>query len=303
LAQRFRTAAQAARRKTAAGRQRARDARARVSDAFDARRATRALQRAEKRRFPYLALVHSPSTPIALELMGSHLTVATYNVHRWTGINGQRKPDPSRAAAVIGELDADVIALQEVLRPTAEACPLGAIAEELDMFLTFAATRQHRRGELGNAILSRYPLTSVSVIDISFSRLERRGALAVQFDSSQGQVGVIATHLSLVDRTRARQVHQLLQHPQLRSGPAVLLGDMNAWRDCKATRQLDGLLTQHHNREWPPSFPAARPVLALDRVYTNRAKVLSLDVHDTTAARKASDHLPVLASIELPATV
>lgn len=235
--------------------------------------------------------------------MGSRLTVATYNVHRWTGINGRRKPDSSRAAAVIGELDADVIALQEVLRPTDEACPLGEIADSLDMFLTFAATRQHRRGELGNAILSRYPLTSVSVIDISFSRLERRGALAVQFNSAYGHVSIVATHLSLVDRTRARQVQSLLQHPQLQSGPAVLLGDMNAWRDCKATRQLGDIFTQHHNLEWPPSFPAARPVLALDRIYTNRAKVLSLDVHDTAAARKASDHLPVLASIELPPPV
>jgi len=235
--------------------------------------------------------------------MGSRLNVATYNVHRWTGLNGRRKPEPERAASVLVELDADVIALQEVLRPTDEACPLAEIADSLDMFLTFAATRQHRRGELGNAILSRFPLTSVSVIDISFSRLERRGALAVQFDSSHGHVGVVATHLSLVDRTRQRQVHSLLQHPQLQSGPCVLLGDMNAWRDCKATRQLDDSLDQHHNREWPASFPAARPVLALDRVYTNRAKVVSLDVHDTQASRKASDHLPVLARIELPAVV
>ena len=232
--------------------------------------------------------------------MGSRLTVATYNVHRWTGLNGQRAPDPARAGYVISELGADVIALQEALRPTGAACPLGAIADALGMHLTFAATRQHRRGQLGNAILSRFPLTAVSVIDISFSRLERRGALAVQFDSEVGPVGVVATHLSIVDRTRARQVKSLLQHPQLQSGPAVLLGDMNAWRKCKATRELDDLLSRHHNHEWPPSFPAARPVLALDRVYANRAKILSLGVHDTLAARRASDHLPVIAEVELP---
>jgi endonuclease/exonuclease/phosphatase family metal-dependent hydrolase len=296
-------AAKKARKRTATARKRGQNARERVSTALDERRANREEQRVAQRHLPYLALVHSPSRPIAVEPMDSRLTVATYNVHRWTGLNGRRKPDSSRAAAVIGELDADVIALQEVLRPTDEACPLGEIADSLDMFLTFAATRRHRRGELGNAILSRFPLTSVSVIDISFSRLERRGALAVQFNSTHGHVAVVATHLSLVDRTRARQVQSLLQHPQLQSGPAVLLGDMNAWRDCKATRQLGDILTQHHNREWPASFPAARPVLALDRIYTNRAKVLSLDVHDTATARKASDHLPVLASIELPPPV
>jgi endonuclease/exonuclease/phosphatase family metal-dependent hydrolase len=234
--------------------------------------------------------------------MGCRLTVATYNVHRWTGLNGQRKPDPARAGYVISELDADVIALQEVLRPDSMECPLGAIADALGMHLTFAATRQHRRGQLGNAILSRFPLTAVSVIDISFSRLERRGALAVQFDSDSGRVGVVATHLSIVDRTRARQVKSLLQHPQLQAGPSILLGDMNAWRRCKATRELEDILSRHNNENWPPSFPAARPMLSLDRVYAHRAKILTLDVHDTRAARRASDHLPVVARVELPAT-
>lgn len=303
LAQRLKKVATSARSKTAAGRQGVKRAHARVTNAIAERRTARDSQRAATQQLPYLALVHSPHQPISTEPMGSALDVVTYNVHRWTGLNGRRKPDPSRAASVLAELDADVIALQEVLRPTDVACPLGEIAESLGMFLTFAATRQHRRGELGNAILSRFPLTAVSVIDISFSRLERRGALAVQFDSELGQMAIVATHLSLVDRTRARQVRSLLQHPQLRSGPAVLLGDMNAWRDCKATRQLDDRLEQHHNREWPASFPAARPVLALDRVYTHRAKVIALDVHDTPAARKASDHLPVLARIELPPVV
>ena len=233
--------------------------------------------------------------------MGSRVTVATYNVHRWTGLNGRRKPDPARAGFVISELDADVIALQEVLRPSNAECPLEALARALDLHLTFAVTRQHRLGQLGNAILSRLPMTGISVIDLSFSRLERRGALAVQFDAPAGSFGVIATHLSLVDRTRQRQIRSLLQHPQLQEGPAVLLGDMNAWRKCKGTQELSEAMERHHNRDWPSSFPAARPVLALDRVYAHRAKVLSIESHDTPSARRASDHLPVIALVELPA--
>jgi len=249
---------------------------------------------------PYLALVHTPRQPISPRLMGSRLKLATYNVHRWTGMNGRKAPDPARAGFVISELDADVVALQEVLRPEGEDCPLSAIADALGLHLTFAVTRQHRRGQLGNAILSRFPMTAISVIDISFSRVERRGALAVQFGDDAGHLAVIATHLSLVDRTRQLQVKSLLQHPQLQSGPAVLLGDMNAWRKCKATQELNDLMERHHNRDWPSTFPAARPVLALDRVYAHRAKLLSVDVHDTPASRRASDHLPVIARVELP---
>jgi endonuclease/exonuclease/phosphatase family metal-dependent hydrolase len=110
---------------------------------------------------------------------------------------------------------------------------------------------------------------------------------------------VVATHLSLVDRTRQRQVQSLLEHPQWRMGPAVLLGDMNAWRRCKATRELDEVLNMHHNLDWPSSFPAAAPVLALDRVYASGADVVEVHSHDTPAARRASDHLPVVAHIAL----
>jgi endonuclease/exonuclease/phosphatase family metal-dependent hydrolase len=232
--------------------------------------------------------------------MGTRIKVATYNVHRWTGMNGRKAPDPARAGFVISELDADVIALQEVLRPDDEECPLSAIADALGLHLTFAVTRQHRRGQLGNAILSRFPMTGVSVIDISFSRLERRGALAVQFNRAAGHLVVVATHLSLVDRIRQRQVKSLLQHPQLQAGPAVLLGDMNAWRQCKATRELNDVMERHHNRDWPTTFPAPAPVLALDRVYAHRAKILTIAAHDTPASRRASDHLPIVARLELP---
>jgi endonuclease/exonuclease/phosphatase family metal-dependent hydrolase len=94
-------------------------------------------------------------------------------------------------------------------------------------------------------------------------------------------------------------VHQLLDRPQLQ-GPTVLLGDMNAWRRCPATRRLEDELTQmHHNEAWPPTWPAARPVLALDRVYARGARVARVRTHQSVAARRASDHLPVVATVDL----
>ncbi|MEE8581033.1 MAG: endonuclease/exonuclease/phosphatase family protein [Myxococcota bacterium] len=232
--------------------------------------------------------------------MPSEITVATYNVHRWTGLNGRRSPDPARAGFVISELGADIIALQEVLRPTSGDDPLERLCDALGLYLAFAVTRIHKRGELGNAILSRFRISTLSVLDLGHSRFEKRGALAAQFSAEIGNLSVVATHLSLVDRTRHRQVQSLLDRPQLRDGAAVLLGDMNAWRQCKATRTLDQALQVHHNLAWPASFPAARPVLALDRIYARGAKVLDVSTHDTPASRRASDHLPVMARIELP---
>ena len=248
---------------------------------------------------PHLSLVRAPVLPMGTGAMGQEITIASYNVHRWTGLNGRARPDPGRAMAVISEMAADVIALQEVLRPTQGDDPLNELCDGLGFHLAFAATRRHRRGELGNAILSRYPITSISVLDISYSRIEKRVALAARFEAPAGGLGVVATHLSLVDRTRHRQVQQLLEHPQLNAGPSVLIGDMNAWRKCKAAQDLDESLKQHNNFDWPPTFPAARPMLALDRIYARKADVVAIEAHDTPESRRASDHLPVVARIEI----
>lgn len=237
--------------------------------------------------------VHPPAAPRTV------FDVATYNVHRWTGIAGGRRWMPEMACDVIAELRADVLALQEVLVPFGVESPLERVADELGLHYAFVTTRIHRLGELGNVILSRWPMSAVFTIDLSFSRLEKRSAVAAQFDSGALPFAVVATHLALVDRTRRRQVQLLLGHPDLQ-GAALLLGDMNAWRHCRATRALEQEFTvRHHNRDWPPTFPSARPVLSLDRIYARGARVIDLRSHDTPAARRASDHLPIVATVAL----
>jgi len=236
---------------------------------------------------------------VGLEGPTDVFNIATYNVHRWTGIAGGRRWCPELALAVIAELDADVIALQEVLRPNLADDPLQYIAEELDLYFAFVPTRRHRLGVLGNAILSRWPMKGVFPIDLSFSRLEQRSAIVSKFQGERHTLTVVATHLALVDRTRKFQVQSLLNHPWLQH-PAVLLGDMNAWRRCRATRELDRTLSSlHSNRSWPASYPSAAPVLALDRIYTRGAQVYDIQVHNSPAARRGSDHLPVVARIVL----
>jgi endonuclease/exonuclease/phosphatase family metal-dependent hydrolase len=194
-----------------------------------------------------------------------------------------------------------VIDLQEVLRPFDGPDPIVELADELRLYLAFVTTRIHRRGELGNAILSRWPMFAVFALNLNFGHLERRSAIAIQFHGRSSPVSVVATHLALVDRTRRRQVRSILAHPELQ-GPTVLLGDVNAWRRCGATRDLEReLSSQHNNRAWPASYPSKRPIMALDRIYARSARVVELQSHRTPAARHGSEHLPVLARIELDA--
>lgn len=249
---------------------------------------------------PYLAGVWGPVGRRVREPLHA-LRVATYNVHRWAGVRGGNAFVPERAAAVLERLDADVIALQEVLRPFDAPDLLADLADRLGRTLAFATTRIHRNGELGNAILTRHALDDAITLDLTTGRLEQRAALAVKIDAGGGRpLSVVATHLSLVDRTRKRQVELLLGEPRL-SGPVVLLGDMNAWRKCPAVRDLDAAFEddRHHNRAWPVSYPAMAPVLALDRIYARGATVAELATLDDVPSRQASDHLPVLATVRM----
>ncbi len=248
---------------------------------------------------PHLCLLRAPRVAVSPRPMKRLITVATYNVHRWTGLNGHAKSDPARAGFVISEIGADVIALQEVMRSHDGNDPLETLAEALGMHVAFAATRVHKRGELGNAILSRWPIGAASILDLSFSRMEKRVAVSAQIPFESGVLDVVSTHLALADRTRHRQVRALLEHPRLQSGPTLLLGDMNSWRKCPATRALAKGMVGNET-DFPMSFPSARPVLALDRIYTSGVKLVSLVAHDSPAAQRASDHLPVVARIRLP---
>jgi endonuclease/exonuclease/phosphatase family metal-dependent hydrolase len=266
--------------------------------ALPGRRRRRAREAVLRTESPHLALLRAPRRPAPKIPLAGEILAATYNVHRWTGLNGRSRPDPARAGYVISELGADLISLQEVLRPDRGEDPLEALAEALGLHVVFAATRAHKRGEIGNAILSRWPIAGVTMLDLSYNALERRVAIAAQIKTDEAELDVVATHLALADRTRHRQVMSLLDHPRLHETPTLLMGDMNAWRQCRATRELDAL-HEHHNHEWPASFPAATPMLALDRIYARGLHLLAIEAHDSRAARRASDHLPVVARVKL----
>ena len=85
------------------------------------------------------------------------LRVATYNIHRCRGMD--RRVKPSRIAAVLADIGADVVALQEVIgsNPTnhGQAEELGAA---LGMGWVMAPARRLRGHLFGNVVLSRLPI-------------------------------------------------------------------------------------------------------------------------------------------------
>ncbi len=231
--------------------------------------------------------------------------VASYNIHRCYGRDGRH--DPDRIARVIRELGADVVALQEVeSMPSDEA---GAEQAGLDQFEYLAAstgfgvvpgpTLLSHRAQYGNVLLTRHPVTAVRKIDLSVAGREPRGAIDADLDVAGRSVRVIATHFGLRARERRRQVSRLSEALAAdRDRLVILLGDFNEWRRRSPVLRA---IHAHLGRDVAVrTFPAWRPIFALDRIWVQPRAVLDrVQAHASAAARVASDHLPVYASLVL----
>src|SRR4029453_4196037 len=103
---------------------------------------------------------------------------------------------------------------------------------------------------------------------------------------------VRATQLGLVRRGRRFQWQQLMAAIAASppDHPTIVLGDMNEWFPRAGTlRDAHKILGEALA---PPEFPSFAPFLALTRIWVRPVKaIVSVSVHRTELARRASDHL------------
>src|SRR5262249_30767057 len=94
---------------------------------------------------------------MALNFPVARLRVATYNVHRCRGLD--RRVRPARIVKVLRELNADIVALQEVWGRegnSREADQVRFIAEELGLNSSLGEDRRLKGGPYGNGVLTRF---------------------------------------------------------------------------------------------------------------------------------------------------
>jgi endonuclease/exonuclease/phosphatase family metal-dependent hydrolase len=200
---------------------------------------------------------------------------------------------------VLTEIGADVVALQEA-HPPAALPPRWRNCQGVEYEVVYGPTITKGKRPFGNVVLSRHPVSRVRRIDLSLPGLEPRGALDVVIEVAPCRVRVVSTHLALRARARAIQVSRLLEQcDDCDEDLLVLLGDINEWRGRgPALRQLEDRLGA---APAVPSFPSRWPIFALDRVWTRPGDaLLAIDAHFTAKSARASDHLPVVASVAIP---
>lgn len=235
------------------------------------------------------------------------IKVATYNIHKCVGID--RKYSPERIVDVLREVDADVVALQEVLCHSHlhdRDHQAQFIAEALGMDFRLGENRQINGGAYGNAILSRFPIEDHENYDISVKKYEPRGCLRSTISLNGHPLHFVNVHMGTSFFERRKQVHKMLaehvlDHPEL-IGRRIVAGDFNEWIDGVTTRlfrsnfkSVDPRLHLGRAR----TFPGILPLVHLDHVYFDDSfRLRNASLHRSRTALIASDHLPIVAEFE-----
>jgi endonuclease/exonuclease/phosphatase family metal-dependent hydrolase len=232
------------------------------------------------------------------------LRIATYNIRGGLGTWALRptRQSAERIAQVICELDADIVALQEVpLGGSYAPDMLTQLRDATGMHSVEGPTLETSRRRYGNAVLSRLPIRAARSLNLSFlHRREPRGALDADIECGSMLLRVVATHLGLSANERSMQVRALLDAFDTSELPVILLGDINEW--FVHGRALRTLVTHFRRAPAPRTFPTLFPVFALDRIWVHPGEWLAgVSVHKSATARSASDHYPLVARIEFRA--
>jgi endonuclease/exonuclease/phosphatase family metal-dependent hydrolase len=227
------------------------------------------------------------------------IKVATYNIRKCIGTDRRRNPE--RILQVLREIDADVVALQEADRRFGNrlsAIPHHMLLEHSDYVPVAIGGRPQSIGWHGNALLVRRGIEVRHSEIVPLPTLEPRGAVMAELAVGTLHLRVIGTHLDLSGLWRRRQIRALLARLDGAAHhlPTVLMGDFNQWSDRGALSEF----AFHHHRlvKTPPSFHSNKPVARLDRIIISHdLRVDESGAHSSELARRASDHLPLWASI------
>ncbi len=213
-------------------------------------------------------------------------------------------------ASVLGSLQADIVALQEVDRFTVRSGTSDQTAElarscGFGHHRFFPATPWEGGGEYGIALISHHELLEPELVQLPIDGPEAHpSATEPRILASArlpGGLHVLNTHFGLTDSQRRRQAETVARHAA-GAEPMILLGDFNATPDDPVLDPLRARFTDAAAVLDPArriTFPQPPPGLAIDHAFLSPAvTLLAVRVH--SAAGFASDHYPLIVDLESP---
>ncbi|MEF2074033.1 endonuclease/exonuclease/phosphatase family protein [Consotaella aegiceratis] len=227
------------------------------------------------------------------------IRVASYNIRKSVGTDWRRQP--RQILDVLREIDADIVALQEVDRRFGDrvsSLAPEAIIDKTDYKAIRFGVRPGSLGWHGNTILVRKSVEVLHCERIVLPALEPRGAALADIQIDDLKLRVVGMHLGLVSLWRRRQARAVLQRLKALEEPlpTVMMGDLNEWNTEGGC--LSHFAEDHHVVAPGPSFHSHLPFASFDRIITSAdLSVQTAGVHLSERARIASDHLPVWAEM------
>lgn len=237
--------------------------------------------------------------------------VMSYNIHHGAGTDDRL--DLTRIAAEIRDSDADIVGLQEVDRHWSERSAFADQAQELArmlrMHVVYGANLDRDplnpgepRRQYGTAILSDAPIHEwQNTLLPRTGNLEQRGLLEALVTVRGVPVRVFTTHLQHnSQQERIAQIAAIREVIGMAQESVVLTGDLNARPDTPEIAAI----TEDLVDAWAEAgvgngytLSATNPYARIDYVmHTDDVVARTAAVLSTTG----SDHLPVVADLELP---
>ncbi len=233
------------------------------------------------------------------------LRVMTYNIH--VGVGMDKKLDLQRIADVINEQRPDLIGLQEVdrgVKRTEGKDEIAELAKLTSMNYAFAHNLDYQGGQYGVAILSRFPIGAIDHRKYENKReAERRGMIRVEVDVGGRMIDFVTTHLDYqFEDGRVFEAQQLLEVLSAQKSPLIVVGDFND----EPTGAAYKLMLASFQDAWVRSrasgaglsYPADKPAKRIDYIFTRVSDRIRVK-KAWTVNTLASDHLPVVADLEL----
>jgi endonuclease/exonuclease/phosphatase family metal-dependent hydrolase len=243
--------------------------------------------------------------PASAGLANKALRVMTYNIH--VGVGMDKKLDLQRIADVINRERPDLVGLQEVdrgVKRTEARDEIDELAKMTNMHFAFAHNLDYQGGQYGVAILSRLPIDAIDHRKYENRReAERRGMIRVEVNFEGKTINFVTTHLDYqFEDGRLFEAEQMLKFLHDIKGPLIVVGDLNDEPAGKTYRLMsqgfDDAWVRSRTKDLGLTYPADKPVKRIDYVFTrqsDRLKIKKAWVVNTLA----SDHLPLVASLEL----
>lgn len=237
------------------------------------------------------------------------LRVMTYNIHHANPPSKEGVIDIEAIARVISEAQPDLVALQEVDEKTTRSGVTLSQAEALGrltgMHAYFSHSMDFAGGQYGNAVLSRFPILDTMHFELppergSIAEVRSIGIIKVQPDKGR-PIYFASTHLDAGrdETSRTLQARKIIEIARRLTLPLVLGGDFNTRPGSPTMSLLDELFTMTCIADCPFTIPAENPKATIDHVIYMPSKRFKTESVKTIPETYASDHLPVLVTLEL----